>query len=254
LNRIPPIRRTRAQLSQFTTNQLHLRNPWVVAFFAFSYPGFGQLMIHRYVKALILILWELFINQKSKVNLGIMYSLQGHFEQAKEILDPRWLMLYVGLYMYSIWDSFRSTVDLNKLYILADREDAPVSVIKQGAWGTNYLDRRIPWAALAWSAIFPGLGHLYVHKVLTGFFIFVYTIAILYYSNLPLAIQSTMLGDFDQSKQLLDMQWLLYLPSIYCFIFYDAYSSAVEQNKLFEKEQSLFLRQQYQHPDFIMPI
>ncbi|UFJ39282.1 hypothetical protein LOK74_14505 [Brevibacillus humidisoli] len=125
-------RRPRAFLSTLTTNHLHLRNPWVVSFFAFSYPGFGNLMHHRHGKALILILWEVFINHQAKVNLGIMYSMQGHFEKAKQVLDTRWLILYLGIYMFAIWDSYRSTIDLNKLYLLADREDVtvpPVNVL-----------------------------------------------------------------------------------------------------------------------------
>jgi len=253
-NEIRPFRRHRAFLSAFTTTNIHLRNPWVVAFFAFSYPGFGNLMLNRYAKAFILILWELFINHQAKVNLGIMYSLQGHFEKAKEVLDERWLILYLGIYMFAIWDSYRSTVDLNKLYLLADREDAPLLPIKMSAWDMNFLDKRKPWVALAWSALVPGLGHMYVHKVITGLFIFGYTIAIMYYSHLPLALQYTLYGQFDQARNIVDMQWLLYLPSIYAFIFYDAYTSAIELNKLFEKEQSRFLRQEYQHPHFKMPL
>lgn len=250
----PPSRRSRAYLSPFTTNQLSLKNPWVVAFFAFAYPGFGNLILHRFGKAFILILWELFINHNAKVNLGIMYSLLGEFDKAKDVLDERWLILYLAIYIYAIWDSYRSTIDLNKQYLLADREDAPIVPIKMGAWDTNYLDKREPWVALAWSALLPGLGHMYVHKVITGLFIFVYTVSIMYFSHLPLSIHLTMVGDFEQAKQVLDMQWLLYLPSIYCFIYYDAYCSAVELNKLFEKEQSKFLRQQYQHPQFRMPL
>lgn len=70
---------------------------------------------------------------------------------------------------------------------------------------------------------------------------------------MPLAIHYTLAGDFDQAKNIVDMQWLLYLPSIYTFVFYDAYVTAVEQNKLFEKEQSKFLRQNYQHESFDIP-
>jgi hypothetical protein len=254
LNQTPPFRRTRAYSSSFTTNQIHLRNPWVVAFFAFAYPGFGNLLLHRYAKAFILILWEVFINHQAKVNLGIMYSFQGHFDQAKAILDERWFILYVGIYMYAIWDSYRSTVDINKLYLLADREDAPLIPIKMSAWDMNYLDKRKPWVALAWSALIPGLGYLYLHKVISGLFIFAYTIAIVYFSHLPQALHFTLIGDFPEAKAILDMQWLLYLPSIYCFTAYDSYVSAVEQNKPFEKEQSKFLRQQYQNPNFKMPI
>lgn len=248
------IRRIRAYLSPLSTNQLHLRNPWVVAFFAFAYPGFGNLIQHRYAKAFLLILWEVFINHQAKVNLGIMYTLQGHFERAKEVLDERWLILYVGIYMYAIWDSFRATIDLNKIYTLADRENASVPVLAISLWDINYLDKRIPWVAFMWSVLVPGLGHLYVHKVISGLFIFAYTIALLYFGNIPLCIHYSMIGDFVRAKEVVDMQWLLYLPSVYCFIFYDAYVSAVEQNKLFEKEQSLFLRDKYQSPHFELPL
>lgn len=240
------MRRTRALLSQFSTNQLHLRNPWVVAFFAFSYPGFGNLILHRYAKALILILWEVFINHQAKVNLAIMYTMQGHFQSAKDVIDERWFILYVGIYMFAIWDAYRSTVDINKQYLLADREDAPMITLKMGVWDMNYLDKKVPWVAFAWSALVPGLGYLYIHKVISGLFMFGYTTAIVYFSHLPQAIHLMMIGHFEQSKSMINMQWLLYLPSIYTFIFYDSYISTVEQNKLFEKEQSKYLRMYYQ--------
>jgi hypothetical protein len=254
MNRIPPYRRQRAFLSQFTTGQLHLKNPWVVAFFSFSYPGFGHFMQHRYASAFILILWETFINGMAKVNLGILYSLLGDFDKAKEVLDERWLILYVSIYMFGIWDSYRTTIDLNKQYLLADREDAPLLNIKMGSFDTNYLDKRKPWIALVWSALFPGLGHLYLHNVISGFFIFIYTVGICYFGHILHSIHLSLLGDFDKAKGVLDMQWTLYFPSIYLFVIYDAYVSAVENNKLFEKEMSKFLRQNYQSIHFKTPL
>lgn len=247
-------RRKRAHLSQMSTSHLHLRSPFIVAFFSFSYPGFGHLMQHRYLAAIILILWELFINNMANINLGIYYSLIGEFDKATEVLEERWLMIYVGIYMLGIWDSYRSTIDMNKQYILADREDSPLTPLAIGAWDINYLDKRNPLVALAWSALVPGLGHLYIHKVLIGFFVFGYTVAILYYGEIPLGIKHTMLGEFEQAKEVMNIQWLLYLPSIYLFIIYDAYTSAVEYNKLFEKEMSKYLRSNYQNTRFKFPI
>lgn len=254
MNQIPNFRRQRAHLSQFTTGQLHLKQPLVVAFFSFSYPGFGHLLQHRYASALILISWELFINQMASINTGIFYSLIGDFDQAKEVLDDRWVMVYLGIYMFGIWDSLRTTVDLNKQYILADREDAPLLPLSMGAWDTNYLDKRKPVVALLWSALIPGLGYLYLHRVITGFFIFGYTVAILYFSHIPEGIMATMMGNFEKTKQILDIQWTLYLPSIYIFILYDSFVSAIEFNKLFEKEMSKFLRTNYQNPNYPFPI
>ncbi|MEK3883212.1 hypothetical protein [Paenibacillus sp. PL2-23] len=247
-------RRTRANLNQFSIGQLHFRNPWVVAFFSFAYPGFGHLMQHRYAPAFILIGWELFINNMAQLNVGILYSMIGDFDMAKQVLSDKWLILYVGIYMLSIWDSYRTTVDLNKQYILADREDAEISGFVIGAWDINYMDKRKPWVAMMWSVLVPGLGHLYVHKVIIGFFIFGYTVLILNGANIPLAIKYSMLGDFMQAKAVIHMQWLMYLPSIYFFILYDAYISSIEYNILCEKELSRYLRQNYQHPHFELPV
>lgn len=249
----PQIRRQRAHLSQFTTSVLQIKNPWVVAFFSFSYPGFGHLILHRYVAGFILILWETFINDLSNVNLGIMYTLIGDFDKAKEVLDERWLLLYVGIYMFGIWDGYRTTVDLNKQCLLADREDAPLSPITMGAWDINFMDKRKPWVAVVWSALFPGLGHLYIHKVIAGFFIFAYTVGIMYFGHITQGIQYTMIGEFAKAKEILDMQWLIYLPSIFFFILYDAYSATVEYNLLFEKEMKKFLRDNYQKKEFKFP-
>ncbi len=244
----------RANLSALTTSQLHLRNPWIPAFFSFSFPGFGNLMQQRLLKGFILISWELFINTKAKINLGIFYSLLGEFNKAKEVLDERWLILYCGIYMYAIWDSYRATVDMNKLYLLADREDAPIAPLNLSSFDFNYLDKREPVTALCWSVIAPGLGHLYIHKVLTGFFIFAFTIFMVHFSHIPVAIHYLVLGNLPKSKAVLDMQWALYIPSIYAYIFYDAYVTAIENNKLFEKALSNYLRHHYQNYRFKFPV
>jgi hypothetical protein len=226
----------------------------VVAFFSFSYPGFGHLLQDRYLSAFILIVWELFINTYAKVNLGIFYSMIGDFDKAKDVLEERWLILYVGIYMLGIWDSYRTTVDMNKQYVLADREDAPVKPFVYGSWDINYLDKRHPLIAIAWSVLVPGLGHLYLHKIITGFFIFGYTVAILYFGHIPMGIKYTLVGEFQKAKEVMEPQWVLFLPSIFLFIIYDAYTSAVEHNKLFEKEMSKYLRQNYQNPHFKFPV
>lgn len=254
MNKPPAYRRKRAFLSQLSITQLHLRNPWIPAFFSFSFPGFGNLMQQRILKAFMLIGWELFINSKAHVNLGIFYSLLGQFDKAKEVLDERWLILYCGIYMYAIWDSYRSTVDMNRLYILADREDAPIPPFEISSFDICYLDKRNPKTALGWSIIFPGLGHLYVHKVIVGVFMFGFTVFIMYFSHLPQAITYTLLGNFEKALKVINMQWTLYLPSIYVYIFYDSYVSAIEYNKLFEKELSQYLRNNYQPSYFEFPI
>lgn len=244
----------RAAVNQLTLNYLHPRSPIISAFFSFAYPGFGQMLQQRLFKAFTLISWELFINQKAHVNLGILYSMLGQFDKAKEVLDERWLLLYIGIYMYAIWNGYRTTIDINKLARLAEREAKPVTRMALGTWNINYLGKTSPVMSLLWSAMLPGLGHLNVHKMLSGLFIFFYTVFVLYFSNAPLAIFYTLIGQFEAARLVIDMQWFMYIPSIYCFVLYDAYVSAVELNILFEKEQSEFLQTNHQPAGFPMPV
>ena len=248
------VRRSRAYISVFETTLLHLKNPWIVAFWSFAFPGCGNLMQGRVAKGLILICWELIVNTNAKINLSIMYSLLGQFEMAINVIHPRWFLLYVPLYVYAMWDSYRGTVDLNKQYILADREDAQLTPCVIQTLDTNYLDKRSPLLACILSILSPGLGHLYVHKVITGLFFIAWTILVIYLSKALPAVHYTFTGDLSRATSTVDMQWLMYLPSIYGYVLHDTYLSAVEYNKLFKKEQSKFLRENYQRPDFKNPM
>lgn len=249
----PTSRRSICHISFLGVTQLHLRNPFVVACWSVAFPGMGHLMLSKYLRGFALFLWELFVNHKARVNLLILYSFIGDFEKAKAVVDIQWLSLYIPTYLFAIWDSYRTTVDLNQLYILAAREDAEISPFKIGALEINYLDKRTPWVSAIWSLLIPGAGHLYTHRLITSIFLVIWWIAICYYSKLLPATHYTLLGDFSQAKAVLNMQWFLNVPSVYFFAMYDAYKYTVENNKLFDWEQSKFLKKDYQNPDFIMP-
>ena len=83
---------------------------------------------------------------------------------------------------------------------------------------------------------FTGLGSLYIHRMPSGFFAVSWTAVILYFSHFLEALQYTFMGSFDQAIAVLDPEWCLFLPSIYCFAAYEAYILAVELNKLYKKE------------------
>lgn len=247
-------RRPRASISPYGTNMLHLRNPWIIAFWSFAFPGCGHLMLGRLAQGLTLIIWELVVNTHAKINLGILYSLIGQFDQAKQIINLRWFLAYVTLYIFSIWDSYRATVDLNKLYMLSDREDASINPFAINTNDANLLDKRNPLLAAIWSLLAPGLGHLYAYKIIIGLFFIAWTIVVIYFSHGLQAVHESFTGVASQAKKIVDMEWLMYLPSIYGFVIHDAYLSAVEYNKLLEKEQSKFIRAHYQHPASKMPL
>jgi hypothetical protein len=236
----------KAYMSAFGTNSLHLRNPWVIACWSMTFPGFGHLLLHKYMRGYLLILWEILINNTSQVNLALYYSFHGEFETAKQIINLRWYLLYSAGYIFAIWDSYRTTVDANKLSLLADLEGTKIDCFKMSVLEFEYLDKRKPWNSVVWSLLMPGLGHILIHRIPLAFFILIWWIIISYYSHFIEALHFTFLGDFQQAAAVLVPQWALFLPSLYWFSIYDAYANTVEYNKLFKKEQSQFLNQQFQ--------
>ena len=247
------VRRSRAHVCILGTTQLHLRSPIVVALWSAIFPGTGHLLLSLYIRGFILFIWEVAVNLLSHLNLAIFYTFTGRFELAKTVLDIRWILFYIPVYLFSIWDSHRIAVKLNNQFILAAREDAPVTPFILHPLGINYIDKGSPRAAVLWSMLAPGLGQLINHRLIVAFFLIGWWGVIIYFSRVLSAIHYTMLGQFAEAAAVVDPHWLLNIPSVYFFGIYDAYVDTVESNKLFNWEQGKFLRQQYQSASFPMP-
>lgn len=247
------IRRPKAAISLTSTNVFHLRNPLVVAWWSLVYPGFGHMRVVSIVKGMFLFGGELLINTQAHINLAILYSFTGNIIMAKQVLDTRLLLLYCSILIFAVWESYRIAVEVNKLSVLADHEDDPLNPSVMSAAGFNTFDKRNPWLAVAWSLLMPGVGHLYCLEIIVAVFIIIGGGAITYLSHLLPAIHYTLLGQFARAKAVLDWQWLLNIPSFYCFAVYDAYVKTVEFNKIFEREQAQFMKKNYQDPLFPLP-
>ncbi|GAA4707333.1 hypothetical protein GCM10023228_09820 [Brevibacillus fulvus] len=247
-------RRYKALVSPIGTTQLHLRKPLVIAAWSVAFPGFGHLLLNKYLRGYALIIWEMFINQTIHLNLAMVCSFNGQFQAARNLIDPKYMAMYIPVYFFAIWDSYRTTVDLNRIYLLAQRENAPYSTFSMGGLEINYLDRRKPWLAAIWSMGIPSVGQLYLHRIVFAAFVLIYTIIIVDQSNLLLAIHYLILGDISSSSAVLDPQWLLYFPSLYFFSIYDSTVNAIENNKLFEDDLRQYLQQYYQPAGkFVIP-
>ena len=176
-------RRYRAYVSILGTTQLHLRHPLIIAWWSAALPGFGHMLLSKYLRGFILLIWEIIVNTQSNINLAMIYSFTGQFELTKSILEPRWMLLYIPTYLYSIWDSYRTSVDMNNTFILADRENAPFINFQMSGLEINYLDKRNPWIALMWSFFMPGMGQLYIHRIIVSFYLLTWWIFICYFSH-----------------------------------------------------------------------
>ena len=248
------IRRERAKVSVIGTTQMHFRNPWIIMLWSAIFPGMGHLLLTKYISGFILFVWEVFVNIKSHINLAIFHSFTGQSELAKSVLDIRWLLLYTPVYLFALWDSYRTAVDLNNNFELAAREDAEVKPFVVTPLGFNYLDKSSPWLATVWSMMSPGVGQLSIQRIMVASFIIPWWIAVVYFSKLLPAIHYTMLLQFDIVKQIADKQWILNIPSFIFFPIYDAYVNTVESNNLYEWELSKYLRSNYQNRGFEMPV
>ncbi|SDO73072.1 hypothetical protein SAMN04487897_12092 [Paenibacillus sp. yr247] len=246
-------RRQIAFVSLLGITQLHLRNPLIISWWSAAFPGFGHLLLSKYFRGFMLVGWEMVINSQMHLNEAIVYTFTGQFEQANEVLKIRWMGLYAPVYLFSIFDSYRTTVDMNHQYILAKRENAPIEPFKMGIMEINYLDKRSPWQAVVWSLLMPGMGQIYTHRIINAFFILGTWILFCYWSHFLEGIQYLLMWDLTRSASVIHMHWILFLPSIYGFAVYDAYVNTVEYNKLFDQEQAGMLQANYQNQQFPFP-
>jgi hypothetical protein len=247
-------RRPFGLVSALTINLLHLKTPWVTAFWSALFPGLGFLIMGSYIKGFLLIITATIVSTMAHLNHAIILGLTGQAELAKQALDTKWLLFYVPVQVFAIWSSYQLTVDLNKYGLIAAREDSAIIPFKIDTWEIGFMDKRTPWVAAAFSALMPGLGHLYAHRVPTSFYLLTWWVGAAYLGHLLPAIHLTLLGDFAQAIAVIEPDWFLYLVPIYPYAIYDCYVNTVEYNKLFDREQSRFLVDNYQNPEFPMPI
>ena len=245
-------RRNRAYLSGIALNVIGIENPWIIACWSFFFPGFGHVRLGKYITAWVLIIWELIVNWLSHLNVAIMYTLTGQFGMAKAVLDKRMVFLYLPVFVFAMYDSYRLSVETNKEYVLADREDAKLQHFHIGPLEINFLDKKNPLIAVLWSFFIPGLGAVFNNRITSGVFILAWWISIVYSCHVWEAAYYTFFGQVQEALHVLNVEGFLFLPSMYGFAAYHAYCTAVEYNKLFEKEQSQYLRQNYQSTDFPM--
>lgn len=84
---------------------------WNIAF-----PGFTQLLTRQYVKGILFVFLEFLMNVQSHFNQAIMYSFLGEIERAEAVINYQWLMFYPCVYMFSMWDGYRSAMTGDEKY------------------------------------------------------------------------------------------------------------------------------------------
>ncbi|MFX3616998.1 MAG: hypothetical protein ACE3JK_05695 [Sporolactobacillus sp.] len=243
-------RRIRAKLSCLGTAQLYPRNPIVIAWWSAAFPGFGHILLNMHLKGNLFFIFEIVINVNMKLNLAMVYTFCGKFESAKQVLNTRWALLYIPFYIFCLWDSYRSTIETNKLYSLAKQEILSMKVLEMTTYEICYLDKRKPYVGAFSSFFMSGLGQIYTRRNLTAIPMLIWTLVITYFSRDLESFQYLIRGDFTTAVHVLDLEWFLFLPSLVFGTSYDAYASTIEQNQLFIDEQTEYFRREWQPEGF----
>jgi hypothetical protein len=85
---------------------------------------------------------------------------------------------------------------------------------------------------------------------LTAFFVIIWLVVFFYFSHVQEAVSLLFLGKVHEATSVIKPEWLLFIPSHYGFAMYDSYINTVENNKLYEKEQRHYLKENYQAKGF----
>ena len=235
-------RYAKGRISIFGINSVYPRTPWIAAWWSAAFPGFGHMFVGKYLHGFVLIIWELVVNSQANLNMGIALSFQGRFEEAKAQINHDWVLLYLAVFVYSIWDSYRCAVEINKSHVLSEVEDAPITPSDVNFFDIVILDKKNPWVGMVWSILSPGLGQLYGGSTIVGTFILAWWIYVCYKARFISACIYSFLGDFSSAIAIVDWQWFLFMPSMYAFAIYQAYASVNQNNVLYDVEQIRYLR------------
>lgn len=221
----------------------------MVAWWSAVFPGFGHLLLHQYLRGTLLTLAEVGINTLAHINEAMVFSFCGQFEQAKSVLEPRWVFGYLLVYLLSIWDSYRSALYQNKLCHLAELENVQLPSVVITPTEIQYIELKNPVFGAIYSALFPGMGELYNHRFGLAFYAMFWWWV---YVGLSRAHESLLLilhGMIPESISILHPHWLLFMPSVMGGSVYHTYSTVHEHNRLYRLEQRQYLTQRYRNSE-----
>jgi TM2 domain-containing membrane protein YozV len=146
------------------------------------------------------------------VNEAIYYTFLGQFQRANQVLNYQWTTLYCALFVFALFDSYRVAVEINKMAWLESRQKIR-NLTRNAVQGFDLsaLDKRIPWVSAFWSIMFTGLGHIYCHKIVSGFLLLGWTVTIAFHAKLPYLVMFTLTGQIHRLHELaINYEWALF--------------------------------------------
>ncbi|ABR48151.1 membrane protein [Alkaliphilus metalliredigens QYMF] len=231
------VRLVRMYMDVLGINYLHRSNPWTAAWWSAALPGFGHLYLGSLLKGFLFLSAEIYINIRARINLSIFYTFIGDFEKANNVFSIRWGLFYMAVWVFSIYDSYMLSIQLNQLCDLEEmQEKRYFERFRISSFGITSINQRTPLISAFCSAVVGGMGQIYNAQYVKGFILIGWVMVINFYSQF-----NHLLFKFINGREIfvyqVDWQWLLFYPSIIGFCIWDSYVGAVEINKLLVEEQ-----------------
>ncbi|WP_284645503.1 hypothetical protein [Paenibacillus silviterrae] len=220
-------------ITPFGITHLQEHNPIMVAWWSAVFPGFGHYLLNQYTRGTLLTLSEVITNSLAHINEAMIYSFCGKFELASSILEPKWTFGYLIIYLIAIWDSYRSAVYQKKLFRLLSIQSLPLRQVGIFSSEIQYLELKKPLVGVIFSIFFPGLGQLYNHRFGLAFYAMFWWWFYISMSGMHESLLHLLLGRLQESINILQPHWLLFMPSVMGGAIYHAYVTVVEHNKLY---------------------
>lgn len=110
------------KMSAVGINYIIRTNPWVAAGWSALLPGFGHIYNRKAFKGFIILGWAVAIVYFSRINDAIIATFTGQFTKVDEIIDYQWLLFFPSIYLFSMWDSYNDSVEVNKLFSEVQKE------------------------------------------------------------------------------------------------------------------------------------
>lgn len=234
-----------SRLSLFGITYSSTPRPAMVAWWSAAFPGYGHFIINQYARGTLLTLTEIGINSMCRLNEAIVFTFCGRFEDARHVLDANWAFGYAIVYLFSIWDSYRSARYQASLRALAERERQPIGRMLIHPLEIQYIERKKPLTGFFYSVLFPGLGQLYNQRFCLAFYLMFWWWIYIGASHAFAACVELLYGSVSKSTGMLSPHWFMFMPSVVGGAAYHAYRGTIEQNKLFREEQLAYLRNKY---------
>lgn len=95
---------------------------------------------------------------------------------------------------------------------------------------TKVKEFKSPIAALLWSFALPGFGQIYNEQYFLGIMFMICELGINTISQLNLSIMESFHGDFTKAHNIINYQWGIFYPSVWCFSMWQAYNRAISIN------------------------